>query len=135
MLAQKFRFHGHGSLRYLYKHGESIRTRTLTLRYIHNPRRKTPRFSVIVAKKVLKSAVKRNRMRRRIYEILRELEPRVKRSHDIALTVFSPELLDIPHEELRQQVIEVLDRAAVLLPPRKNWELAFSGKIRYTTER
>jgi ribonuclease P protein component len=118
MIAQKYRFHGHGSLRYLYRHGDAVRTRTLTLRFIKNPRRKNARFAVIVAKKVLKKAVKRNIMRRRIYEVIRELHPRIKASQDIALTVFSAELLEASHEELRQQIIEVLTRADVLESPR-----------------
>lgn len=114
MIAQAFRFHGHGSLRYLYRNGEAVRTRTLTVRYIHNPRRKKPRFTVIVAKKVLKRAVKRNLMRRRIYEIIRELQPQIKNSHDIAITVFSPELLDVSFLELREQIMDVLTRAEVV---------------------
>ena len=71
MLAQKFRFHGHGSLRYLYKNGDAVRSHLITLKYIANPRRKTSRFTVVVGKKVIKSAVKRNRIRRRVYEVVR----------------------------------------------------------------
>ena len=114
MLAQKFRFHGHGSLRYVYRNGKTERTRTITLRYSLNPRRKQPRVAVIVAKKVLKRAVKRNRVRRRIYEIIREELPHIDRSYDIALTVFSAELLDTPHDELRYQVRGVLQQAKII---------------------
>lgn len=114
MIAQSFRFHGHGSLRYLYRNGEAVRTRTLTVRYIHNPRRKKPRFAVIVSKKVFKQAVKRNRMRRRIYEIIRELQPRIKGNHDIAITVFSPDLYDVSFTELHEQIVDMLRRADIL---------------------
>lgn len=114
MIAQAFRFHGHGSLRYLYRNGEAVRTRTLTVRYIRNPRRKKPRFAVIVAKKVLKQAVKRNFMRRRIYEVIRELQPRIKGGHDIAITVFSPDLYSVSFAELREQIIDTLTRAELL---------------------
>jgi len=114
MIAQKYRFHGHGSLRYLYKNGDTIRTRLLTLRFIKNPRREQPRLTVIVAKKVLKRAVKRNLIRRRLYELLRELLPQLPPNADIALTVFSAELLTMPHEELKSQLVEVLERAELL---------------------
>lgn len=114
MIAQKYRFHGHGSLRYLYRRAEVIRTRTLTVRYIHNPRRKLPRFTVIVAKKVLKKAVDRNRMRRRVYEVIRELQPSVLGSFDIAVTVFSAELLDVSYDELKRQIVQVFERAGVV---------------------
>lgn len=114
MIAQKYRFHGHGSLRYLYRHADVIRTRTLTVRYIQNPRRKLPRFTVVVAKKVLKKAVDRNRIRRRVYEVIRELHPEIKGSFDIAVTVFSAELLDVSHDELKRQVIQTFERAEVV---------------------
>lgn len=114
MIAQKYRFHGHGSLRYLYKHGESVRSRTLTVRYIHNPKRETPRFTVIVAKKVLKKAVKRNRMRRRMYEEIRVMIPEIKPHRDIAVTVFSPELLLVSQAELREQLRSLLEKADLI---------------------
>jgi ribonuclease P protein component len=114
MIAQKYRFHGHGSLRYLYRHGENVRTRTLTIRYIKNARRERPRLTVIVAKKVLKKAVKRNRIRRRLYEMLRELLPQLPANTDIAITVFSAELLLMSHDELKEQLIQALERAELL---------------------
>lgn len=114
MIAQKYRFHGHGSLRYLYRNGEIVRTRTLTIRYIKNPHRKQPRFVVIVAKKVLKKAVRRNRMRRRMYELLRELHPQLPANYDIAITVFSPELLLVSPKELREQLTQAFTRAGLL---------------------
>ena len=114
MIAQKYRFHGHGSLRYLYNHGQNVRTRTLTLRYIKNARRSEPRITVIVAKKVLKKAVMRNRIRRRLYELIRELLPQLPQDHDIAITVFSAELLLMTHEELKDQLLQILERAELL---------------------
>lgn len=38
---------------------------------------KEPQFAVVVSKKVSRSSVERNRIRRRCYEVLRELLPRV----------------------------------------------------------
>ena len=56
MLAYKNRFHGHGSLRYVYSNGTSVRTQKITVKFAQNPRRKDSRFAVVVSKKVLKSA-------------------------------------------------------------------------------
>ncbi|HEX6258764.1 MAG TPA: ribonuclease P protein component [Candidatus Saccharimonadales bacterium] len=114
MLAQKYRFHGHGSLRYVYRNGKTARTRTLTLRYSENPHRKRPRIAVIVAKKVLKSAVKRNRVRRRVYEIIRYELPSFTKNFDVALTIFSAELLTMPADELRHQVRTILQQAEII---------------------
>ena len=111
MLAQKFRFHGHGSLRYLYKNGDSVRTHMLTLKYIANPRRKTSRYTVVVGKKIIKSAVKRNYVRRRLYEIIRLEEPTLKSGYDIALMVFSAEIFSIDSPSLTKLVKQLLSQA------------------------
>lgn len=115
MLAQQHRFHGHGSLRYIYKYGETVRGRAISLKYTQNPRRKRSRISVVVSKKVLKSAVGRNRIRRRVYEIVREALPRIDENpHDIAILVFSSEVLSMPHKELRTLVYQQLQAAGIL---------------------
>jgi RNase P protein component len=53
-------------------------------------------------------------MRRRMYEILRELLPQLPPNIDIAVTVFSAELLLMSHEELKEQLIQALHRANLL---------------------
>lgn len=111
MLAQKFRFHGHGSLRYLYKNGEAIRSHLITLKYIHNPKRKTSRFTVVVGKKVIKSAVRRNSIRRRVYEIVRLEEPTLKSGHDMALMVFSGEVYSLDHNALTKLIKQLFSQA------------------------
>lgn len=114
MLAQRYRFHGHGSLRYLYRNGKIIRTPELTLRYIENSHRVHSRYTVIVSKKVLKSAVKRNRIRRRIYEIIRKENIHTQPSFDIAISIFSPNLLEVSHEELRKKIISLFKKANII---------------------
>lgn len=111
MLSHKYRFHGHGSLRYLYRNGKSARSRLFLLRYTPNTQRVHSRAAVIVSKKVMKSAVGRNRMRRRLFEILRHEWPELKGGMDIALSVYSAECMTMPADELRRQVIEVLRSA------------------------
>lgn len=101
MLAFRYRFHGHGSLRYVYKNGTTVRTRLMTIKYTKNPRRKTPRFAVVVSKKVLKSAVGRNRIRRRVYEALRDTGAADMPSYDIAVIITSPEVRTIDYDEIK----------------------------------
>lgn len=104
MLAQRYRFHGHGSLRFLYKNGQAERSRTITLKHIVNPRRKDTRVAVVISKKVLKSAVLRNRVRRRVYEIVRQEIPKLDRSYDLVFLIFSGEVLTMPQDELTRQI-------------------------------
>ena len=117
MIAYKYRFHGHGSLRYLYRNGQTARSRALLLRYITNPRRVESRAVVIVSKKVVKSAVKRNRIRRRIYEILRRHWPRLVKQVDFSVTVFASEVGTMPPSELEDMVLDVLHQANLITSP------------------
>lgn len=113
MLSSEHRFHGHGSLRYVYKNGQAIRSHLITIKHVTNPHRKTSRFSVVVSKKVHKSAVGRNRIRRRIYEIIRHEIPHISRVHDVAVMVFSSEVMTMPHDELKQVLVQLFDQAGI----------------------
>lgn len=104
MLAFQYRFHGHGSLRYVYKNGDAKRSRFFTVKVTRNKRRSTSRFAVVVSKKVHKSAVKRNRMRRRVYEIIRSELPAILHAHDVAIIVSSSEIVGAPIEEVSGQL-------------------------------
>jgi len=113
MLSQYSRFHGHGSLRYIYRNGEALRSQLLTIKYVHNPNRRHSRVAVVVSKKVLKKAVGRNRIRRRIYEIFREELPLMKKSYDIVCIVSSPEARDMEFTELRGNIRDMLSSASI----------------------
>lgn len=83
----------------------------MTLRYGENKRRKTPRVAVVVSKKVYKRAVGRNRIRRRIYEVLRQELPGVDQQTDLAVIVFSSEIMTMPHTELIEVIKKTLSSA------------------------
>ena len=111
MLPYKNRFHGHGSLRYVYKNGESVRSQKIVVKFTKNPRRTESRFAVVIAKKVLKSAVGRNRIRRRVYEIVRHELPRFDGNFDVAIMIFHKSIRDISHEELRKSLVDIFKEA------------------------
>jgi ribonuclease P protein component len=111
MLSQNFRFHGHGSLRYLSRHGDTVRNRLLLVKYTENKHRLNSRVAVVVGKKIAKSAVKRNRMRRRVFEIIRRHWEHIKPHHDISITVFSAEVMTMSASELDAAVLSLLTQA------------------------
>jgi len=113
MLAKKLRFHGHGSLRYLYKNADTYRSRYYTLRITSNPKRSHPRCAVVVSKKTHKSAVGRNRMRRRTYEIIRHELEAMNRPYDIAVIITSAEVITAPHSDLQASLQSLLLQAGV----------------------
>lgn len=114
MLTKNLRFHGHGSLRFLYKNADAYRSRFFTVKAITNPRRSTSRFSVVVSKKVHKSAVGRNRIRRRIYEIIRLELPHITTHQDVAVIVTSGEVMALPHDELASSLRELFAQAHLI---------------------
>lgn len=114
MIPVKHRFHGHGSLRYVYKNGTQVRNRYFVLKYIDNPRRKASRFSVVVSKKTYKKAVGRNRIRRRVYELLRRDMPFLRdKSYDIVVIVLSGEVRTMPASEVESSLRGLLATAGL----------------------
>lgn len=108
MIDATYRFHGHGSLKYVFSKGATLRSRHLILRFSQNQRRKKPRIAVIVSKKVLKSAVGRNRIRRRIFEIIRLQLIEYNNPIDLAFIVTSAEVRTISTAELTTEVVKLL---------------------------
>jgi ribonuclease P protein component len=113
MLSFQYRFHGHGSLRYVYKNGTAIRSHLFTVKYVPNSHRKHHRFSIVVSKKVYKGAVGRNRIRRRLYEIIRSELPKMERVHDVAVIVSSSEVISLPFSELNEALLSSFDQAGL----------------------
>ena len=111
MLKRANRFHGHNSLNWAYKNGRSIRDPKITLKYAQNPRRNSYRAAVVVSRKVSKSAVVRNRIRRRVYECFREQAKDIKGGADLIFQVYSEEVASMPHNELKQLVDRLLSEA------------------------
>jgi ribonuclease P protein component len=111
MLAAKYRFHGYGALKFLFGHGKTWRFKSISIRVAPNPRRANTRVAVVISKKVIKSAPKRNRVRRRVYEILRTNWPHIEPAHDIVLTVYDPNLWEAPYAQVEAEIVDALQRS------------------------
>lgn len=113
MIDTSHRFQGHGSLRFVYQKGLTIRGPFCSLKYITNRRRTQYRLAIVVSRKVHKSAVVRNRIRRRMYEAFRKEAGRIIEPYDLVFTVYSDQLAEMPAEHLRAAVVEKLEKAGV----------------------
>ena len=69
------------------------------------------RIAVVVGKKVIKSAVSRNRIRRRTYEYIRQKMPQFNNNYDLIIIVSSSELMTMPAPEFTAQIDQLLDQA------------------------
>ena len=111
MLTRSHRFHGYGSLRRAYSQGQTARGSLISLRFSERPNKRPYRVAVVVSRKVNKSAVVRNRIRRRVYETVR-LSTDIPESSDMVFTVFSDQLAEIDKEQLNVQIQELITKAA-----------------------
>lgn len=114
MISKPHRFHGHNSLTYVYRHGQVVRGPLMALKYVPNERRDTYRLSIVVSKKVAKSAVVRNRIRRRLYEAVRRYEQQIAQPHDIVITVFGDVVQSLPVADIDRAVRAQLQQAGVI---------------------
>ena len=107
-------------MRFVYQRGQSLRGNIVSLRYVRNDRQANYRVAVVVSRKVSKRAVVRNRIRRRLYEIVRKNSAQIAAPYDLVFTVYSESAADISHAALQKIVLGQLKQAGVLrdaIPP------------------
>lgn len=114
MLSRAHRFHGHQAVRTVYRKGTPVRGQLLTLHVQQDAQIKITKVAVVVSKKVHKSAVQRNRIRRRIYEVIRTHLDELQQPAHLVLTVYSDELATITSDELQDAVLSLLRRAKLV---------------------
>jgi len=99
----------------VYQKGSTVRADApLALRYVQNSRQPSWRLAVVVSRKVSKAAVVRNRIRRRVFEIVRRESGRILPHYDLVFTVYGAELATLDHIELERAVLAELEKAGVL---------------------
>jgi len=114
MIGRKNRFHGYNSLRHVYRNGRMARGPLFAVKALDNPRRDVYRAAVVVSRKVSKSAVDRNRIRRRLYTAIQELAPGFAEPYDIVVTVFNSGVIELPAVELNGQLKKQLKELRIL---------------------
>jgi ribonuclease P protein component len=114
MITRVHRFHGHVSLPTLYRRASTVRGVNMNVKYSARRPDQPYRLAVVVSRKVNKSAVVRNRIRRRIYETVRPWESRLNEPYDIVVMVYSDTLAATPRAELEQQLSDMFTKAGML---------------------
>lgn len=84
----------------------------MSLVFVPNERGFT-RVAVVVSKKVERTAVGRNRMRRRVYEVLRRNFDSVPKKMDYVFVVYSKEVMRMSEPELEEMLGKLVDESKV----------------------
>ena len=114
MLAKLFRFHGHNAVRAAYRHGRAVRGNLGSLHVYRDIKHPRLKVAVVVSKKVSKSAVVRNRIRRRVYEIVRTLQPGIKQPAELVFTIYQAEVAAMPSAQLAAELRGMCEKAGLI---------------------
>ena len=112
MLSKKYRFHSRGGVKYVYQKGKTVRKAKMSLVFCDNTWGYT-RIAVVVSKKVDKTAVGRNRIRRRVYEALRLNMDLIPKKRDYIFVVYGREIGKMPFGELEKLLGELVEESKV----------------------
>jgi ribonuclease P protein component len=114
MLSRTHRFHGHNTVRNAYRSGRAVRGSVASLHFYVNERRRSFRAAVVVSRKVNKSAVTRNRIRRRVYEVLRNESSKFEKPYDLVVTVYDSQMADMSAGELKHAITGLLKDGGIV---------------------
>ena len=112
MIAKRNRFNASRDIENIYRRGRAIRHGVFSLKYV--PAKKTNyRLAVVVSKKVSKSAVVRNRIRRRVFEQFRLIyKSSGQQPLDMVVSIFDPGVASMPANELASICRNLFEKAA-----------------------
>jgi ribonuclease P protein component len=96
----------------VFKHGKAAANHQFVVYVKQSPEANPFRFGVSVSKKIGKAVV-RNRMRRRVKEIVRQMEDEIKPGVDIVCIVRKP-ALDLDYAGLKKSIRHVFKRANLI---------------------
>jgi len=111
MIGRTNRFHGRAGIVRVQRTGQLVRSGPLALRFGPNPRLASYRLAVVVSRKVSKSAVVRNRIRRRLYARVRILFSSLAVPYDMVLMAYDERLATMAPADLDAEVAKIMQKA------------------------
>lgn len=114
MLAKKFRLKKEKEIERVLAQGQFFKNGYLKLKLIENELNRS-RFATPVGLKVSKKAVDRNKIKRRLQEVLRLKWKRIKQGYDVLLMVEKP-IIKKNYQEIDEDLTQLLKRAGLFQP-------------------
>lgn len=97
------------------KKGVVLFSEHLSLKITENPAKKpqSGKFSVVVSKKIEKKAVSRNKARRRVYAIIRDLLKKKEFPPSLYIFFIVRSIEQLSHQELSEEIDIILKKARI----------------------
>lgn len=108
MIGRANRFHGHRSVSNV--RGEVAHGRLMSIRFIKN-KKNDYRLAVVVSKKIAPTAVVRNRIRRRIFELVRTEKRLTGQPIDVIIYAKTSAIGEMEHDDLGREVSNLTKKA------------------------
>ena len=109
MLARQFRLRKSRDCQRVWRQGRTLQTPELRLKFcVKNFA--LPRVNIVIAKKILKSAVQRNYLRRRLSEIIRCNFSLLPRNCDLLVICKNAKLRELDYASLTELVTKLLQK-------------------------
>lgn len=112
MLSQKHRLTKQKDFDIVFKHGSSFFVRELGIKCAKNNSGHS-RFGFIVSNKIAKKATERNKIKRRLREVIRLVLPKIKKGIDVVV-IARPGIGELEYKEIEKQVMVCLNRLKLL---------------------
>lgn len=112
MLSKQYRLQKDKDFELVFKKGRIVSNEFIFLKFVKN-NLVVSRFGFIISKKISKNATVRNRIKRRLREIIRKKLDNIKSGFDI-IVVVKPKIVDKDYLEIREGVEGLLRKAGLL---------------------
>lgn len=112
MLAAKNRLQKEKDIKNVLKNGKSFFSTRLGVKFIKN-NLDSSRFAFIISLKISKKAVKRNRLKRQLREIIRLAINEIDKGNDIVVLT-RPGILDLEYNDLKNELFGVIKKAKLI---------------------
>jgi len=112
MLPRKYKLKKDNDFKKVFKQGKNYQQEFIKIRVLKNNSAYS-RFGLIIGLKISKKAVERNRIKRRLEEIVRLKLKQIKPGFDIVVLV-NPEIIERNYQEIEKTLISLLKKAKLV---------------------